>query len=424
MPGRSLVPPAKITEICVNTPNTASLMGLAPFLRMSVAGADLAPIGKSLLARAEQDASDVNAMHDLAIFMHCVGLHELALNLQQQALQQQRNYLLPARRQPASLRVLVLMAAGDLAANMPLDCLLENSDVDLALHYVAPGGLPAADLAEHDVVFIAIGESAANQPLLQLLAQQLANWPKPVINQPGNIPQVARDTASRLLQDIPGLLMPPTLQVPRQTLTALADGQLQPSTLLAGHHFPLIIRPVGSHAGNDLQKIDTPAELQTYLAGSRAEQFYLSAFIDYSSDDGQFRKYRIALLEGVPYASHMAISSHWMVHYVNAGMYEDAAKRQEEAAFMQHFDSFAARHAAALQSINAKTGLEYLCLDCAETRDGKLFVFEIDHAMVVHAMDPVDLFPYKQTYMQKLIDAFRAMLLRHAGRPVTPMAAA
>ena len=52
MPGRPLLPPAKITEICVNTPNTASLMGLAPFLRMSVAGADLAPIGKSLLARA------------------------------------------------------------------------------------------------------------------------------------------------------------------------------------------------------------------------------------------------------------------------------------------------------------------------------------------------------------------------------------
>lgn len=406
----------------MNTPAHAPLLGLAPFLRMSIAGQNLAPMGQNLLARAEQDATDTHAMHDLAIFMHCIGMHDLALNIQQQALQQQRNYQLPARRQPVALRLLVLMAAGDLSANMPVDCLLENTDIELNLHYVAPQGLPPSGLPEHDAVFVAVGESAANRPLLQTLAQQLRDWPRPVINQPANIPRVARDTASQMLKNIAGLLIPPTLQQSRQTLTQLAAGLLQAPGLLGGHNFPLIIRPVDSHAGNDLQKIDTPDDLQHYLSTSQAEQFYLSAFIDYSSADGLFRKYRIALVEGIPYASHMAISSHWMVHYVNAGMYQDAAKRQEEAGFMQHFDAFAARHAAALQGIYQQAGLEYLCIDCAETRDGQLFVFEIDHAMVVHAMDPVELFPYKQQPMQKLVDAFRIMLLKRAGRPLTPMA--
>ncbi|HEX4327269.1 MAG TPA: hypothetical protein VH105_10640, partial [Burkholderiales bacterium] len=54
-------------------------------------------------------------------------------------------------------------------------------------------------------------------------------------------------------------------------------------------------------------------------------------------------------------------------------------------------------------------------IDCAETADGRLLVFEVDPAMVVHALDPVDLYPYKPAAMHKLFAAFRAMLLRAAG---------
>jgi hypothetical protein len=37
-------------------------------------------------------------------------------------------------------------------------------------------------------------------------------------------------------------------------------------------------------------------------------------------------------------------------------------------------------------------------------------VFELDPGAVVHSMDPVDLFPYKQAQMQKVFRAFREML--------------
>jgi len=43
-------------------------------------------------------------------------------------------------------------------------------------------------------------------------------------------------------------------------------------------------------------------------------------------------------------------------------------------------------------------------------------VFEIDHSMVVHAMDTEDLFPYKQVHMQKVQTAFRDFLLRRTER--------
>jgi hypothetical protein len=137
----------------------------------------------------------------------------------------------------------------------------------------------------------------------------------------------------------------------------------------------------------------------------------VTTFVDYRSRDGLFRKARIAIIEGRPFVCHMAISQHWMIHYLNADMRNDAARRAEEARFMANFDGdFGMRHAAAFRSIAERTGLEYLPIDCAETQDGKLLVFEVGTAMIVHSMDPPDLFPYKRPQMDKVFKAFQAML--------------
>ena len=186
-------------------------------------------------------------------------------------------------------------------------------------------------------------------------------------------------------------------------------------SLLPGDDFPLIVRPLGSHAGHDLERMASAADLQAYLQKVDAERFYIARFVDYRNDDGQFRKYRIALIDGLPYICHFAVSSHWMIHYLNAGMDESAVKREEEARIMAHFDDeFARRHAQAFAAIDARMGMPYLGIDCAETRDGELLVFEADNAMIVHAMDAEEMYPYKRPAMQKVFAAFRAMLARAA----------
>ncbi len=101
-----------------------------------------------------------------------------------------------------------------------------------------------------------------------------------------------------------------------------------------------------------------------------------------------------------------------MIHYLNAGMTESAEKRAEEARFMADFDSgFAVRHAQAFKAVTDRLKLDYVGLDCAESADGELLIFEADSDMIVHAMDPVELFPYKQAVMRKIFDAFHAMLV-------------
>jgi len=391
-------------------------LGLAPFLRMSIAGVDMKPMGQDMLAKAKVAGDDANLLMNLSIVMLCLGQRELGLAVQAQALALKRVFHLPASEQPARLRLLMIMVPGDLAANTPLECLLENSDIDLDFYYVTPGAPLALPMPAHDALLVSISESDENLDLLNFLAQALTDWPQPVINAPQHIPSVGRDVASRLLQHVPGLLMPPTLRGGRDLLQAIADGNTQLSANFENCDFPIILRPVGSQAGRDLAKIKTPQAIANYLSHVEAGELFLSRFIDYSSQDGRFRKMRVALIDGVPFACHMAVSSHWMIHYVNAGMYDEAWKRGEEAGFMASFDHFEQRHHLALDAIAQRTGLDCVYIDCAETQDGQLLVFEIDHAMVVHAMDLQEQFPYKQPHMLKVKNAFRHLLMHRTAK--------
>jgi len=104
-----------------------------------------------------------------------------------------------------------------------------------------------------------------------------------------------------------------------------------------------------------------------------------------------------------------------MVHYLNAAMLDCAENRTEEALTMRDFDrDFAERHREALGALAARIGLDYFAIDCGETRDGRLLLFEADVAMIVHDMDPPDLFPYKAPQMKKVFGAFQAMLRQAA----------
>jgi hypothetical protein len=179
--------------------------------------------------------------------------------------------------------------------------------------------------------------------------------------------------------------------------------------------FPILLRPVGSHAGHGLERIDDRAGLGAYLAGHGEAEFYASAFHDYRGPDGLYRKYRVVFIDGRPFLAHMAVSPRWMVHYANADMGPEAASgdanRAEEAKAMAGFDQgFATRHAAAFAELTAAFGLDYVGIDCAELADGRLLLFEADVGMIVHAMDPDDLYPYKKPAMEKLFAAFVAAL--------------
>jgi hypothetical protein len=234
------------------------------------------------------------------------------------------------------------------------------------------------------------------------------------LNPPRRVSNLDRDKLHRLLRGIEGLDIPATIGVSSTQLSDLARSDLGLADIAAELQFPLIIRPRGSHAGVGLAKLDDRAALEKYLSERPEQEFFVSRFVDYANeDDGLFRKYRLVFIEGRPYACHMAIADRWDIWYLNAQMTHSAAKRLEEETFMRTFDSgFGRRHQTALAGMAECIGLDYFTVDCAETRDGALLIFEADNTAVVHNMDPPDIFPYKPPQMRRIFDAFAAMLER------------
>lgn len=387
--------------------DTTRLVGLSQIMRLAFNGDNLANFTSELASRIEANSFDFAAMMDLSVVFQLTGKPELAIQLQSEALQQHQSFELRSNPKNPSLKVLAIMGPGEVMANTPIEFLVENSDISLSYLYLGAGLPVPPHIPDHDIAFVAVCESDRSQFLLAQLDSIMKHWRRPFINNPARIAQLSRDLVSQNLHSVKRIVASDARRLSR---TELAN------RLKAGAGcFPVIVRPVNSHAGHGLSKLEDCEQATEYLKIQGSEEFYAAPFIDYRSEDGLYRKYRIAVVDGKPFAAHMAISKHWMVHYLNADMLQSQRNRISEAEFMASFDiDFAAKHRAALQEVDHRIGLDYYSIDCAETPDGKLLVFELDSGAVVHSMDSVELFPYKAPQMRLVFEAFHQMLIRRS----------
>jgi hypothetical protein len=411
---RTTSPATGPTEFSAIAP--AQSLGVAALGRLVFEGAGVKGVWDELIARVSANEADYGALLDLSTLVQMTGSREKGLELQAAAIAGQRCYR--TRHGEGRLRVLAFMTAGDLMTNTPVDFLLEGSDVELTVYYLDAALPSPSQVPDHDVAFLAIGQSDDGSKALAALGPDpFANWPRPVINgDPQRIAALSRDGVADAFAGHPLVVCPATRRVARAALENIASGESDFAVLHADLSFPVIVRPLGSHAGNGLQKLGSRPDLDAYLAEHAEAEFFVTAFFDYSSADGLFRKLRVVFVNGQPFVSHMAVSERWMVHYLNADMGQ-AANRAEEADVMAGFDEgFAVRHRAAFEALTQALGLDYYGIDCAETKDGRLLVFETDVAMIVHAMDSAELYPYKKPAMAKLFNGFVASLAVAAGQ--------
>ncbi|HEX3970748.1 MAG TPA: hypothetical protein VHX19_05470 [Stellaceae bacterium] len=393
-------------------------LGIAKLSKMAFDGVDLAPLHSQLLDKYIFEPDNAAALLDLAVIEQLFGNEHDGVARQSEALTMRQVFHTPCSVEKPALRLLALAAPGDVGNNTPLDFLLDGSDIALSTLYIVPGQNLPNPLPEHDLAIVTACEADGNRAVLGELERLLPSWPKPVLNMPEQIGALSRERLHKLVKGVSGLVMPATVRIDRTTLSEIATGRVQLTTYLSDGAFPLIVRPLDSHAGRGLQKIDDAAALTRYLAERQERGFYISRFVDYRSPDGLFRKYRVVFIAGQPYACHMAIADQWMIYYLNAGMAESPAKKIEEERFMTGFDiEFAKRHQAALAGIADRVDLDYFGVDCAQTAEGSLLLFEADIAMIVHNMDSPTVFPYKVTQMRKLFADFAAMLKDCARRP-------
>jgi hypothetical protein len=393
----------------------AERIGLARLTKMAAKGIDLRPLWQELIAKLIDGTIEAGEGLDLSLIAQLLGDKPAGLAIQNEILASHRLFRSPCAVQKPCLRVLALAAATDMGSNTPIEFLLEDSGIELMTLYV----IPEADLPElppdHDIAIVVASDSEDCRDALGKIGAK-PNWPRPLLNPPHLVGNLDRDKLHGLLGGIEGLVIPATAAATRERLSDLSRSAARPFDITADLAFPVIVRPRGSHAGAGLAKIDDPAAMGRYLGERQEQEFFISRFVDYASHDRLFRKYRIVVVDGRPYACHLAIADRWDVWYLNAGMSSNSSKRLEEETFMRTFDiGFAQRHRSALAGMIDRIGLDYFTMDCAETKDGSLLIFEVDNTAIVHNMDPPEIFPYKAPEMRKVFEAFVAMLHRRAG---------
>ncbi|MBV8927271.1 MAG: tetratricopeptide repeat protein [Bradyrhizobium sp.] len=311
-------------------------------------------------------------------------------------------------KSPADFRVLALYAP--FGGNTPTEYLFKDVTYDTDTLALFGSGTPdLSGLGSFDLVVNLISDADQSEAVLPIAARLAAQLGKPVINDPGKISHTTRDAIAELLSGIPGCRIPNILRLPAQ-----GDGEAALREARVPFSFPLLVRPAGTHGGDDFEKCGDAAMLSDYLARRQGDH-YLIEYIDYGSADGHFRKYRFLFVGDKIMPYHLAIGNEWKVHHVSTAMGDHAWMQQEEAAFLANPGAvFGPVHYHTLNAIRARIGLDYFGIDCALDRDGNLVVFEVNASMLVHAHNAD--FPYKDPHVRAIKDAFDAMLHARAGK--------
>ena len=393
-------------------------IGIAELTKLAFSGVDISPLRSELHRQVAGPDPAPGFMMDLSAIDQLSGNAETGLRWQDEALKSCRMYR-THRDAACGTTLLVYATPANIGANTPVEFLLEGSRIQTVIFYPDPDPDASTEvsLPPHDVAFCAAPTDGGDareffSRVRQIAARSLA----PVVNLPDRTIHLERHLLEHQLAGAPGVTVPKTLRLSRRMLEELC----QSASVTGGHDpdlpWPVLIRPVGSHAGAGLERVVSRSELAGYLTRQSDAAFNVSEFIDYSSvADSLHRKYRIIFVDGQPFPCHMAIADQWDVWYLNAGMHLSESKRQEEEEFMAAFpDDFARKHETALKAVAFSIGLDYFGIDCAEDKEGNLLVFEADNALIVHDMDPETVFPYKSAHMQRIFAAFQEMLARKA----------
>ncbi len=185
----------------------------------------------------------------------------------------------------------------------------------------------------------------------------------------------------------------------------------------AGFAFPLLLRTPGFHTGQYFTRVDSGNELIAAAADLPGEELLAIELLDARGTDGQWRKYRVMIVDGWLYPLHLAVASHWKVHYFSADMATNESYRAEETAFLNDMaGAIGIRAIEALEAIRNQLALDYGGIDFGIDRDGNVLLFEANATMMVPVPDANPSFAYRRPATERIFKAVETMLLDRASQ--------
>ena len=305
----------------------------------------------------------------------------------------------------------ILLLASANGGNVPLERHLDERVFETTI--VVPEFLDAGTpLPPHRLVVNAIGDVDAVPDALRAARAFCERTAQPILNVPSAVAATGRCDAVRRYGDIPGVVVPRAVLLPR---AALSDGAAAEALRSAGLAYPLLMRSPGHHTGMHFERIDGPAALAPALQRLPGDALIAIEYVETRSPDGRWRKYRAMTIAGRLLPLHLAVSGQWKVHYFSAAMADSQEYRAEEARFLEAMPEVLGADAMrALAAIQRRMGLDYGGIDFAIGSGGEVVLFEANATMIVAPADADPRWDYRRAAVARVDEAVRAMLLRRA----------
>jgi Flp pilus assembly protein TadD len=379
-----------------------------PIGRINLANALLAD-GQHAAAREQFEAAlrlapdHPDANQGMANLLQDRGEAEAAERLRQRSYRSRTVTYLPYRGEGPPCRLLLLMSAS--GGNVPTRFLLDDTVFATSI-LATEAHAPGAALPPHDLVFNAIGDADLCAAALDAAEAVLAHAAAPVVNPPARIRATGRAAIARNLADLPGVVTPKVLAVPREEVEQAARG----------FRYPLLLRSPGYHTGRNFLRVEAPGGLAAAAATLPGSELLLIEFLDARDAHGSAHKYRVMIIGGRLYPLHLAVSSDWKVHYFTADMADRPDHRAREAAFLDDMPGvLGVRAMAGLAAISQRLGLDYAGVDFALGPAGEVLLFEANATMVVSPPDSDPRWDYRRAPVMRILAAVRDMLVARAG---------
>lgn len=358
----------------------------------------------------EREPNDAETLHLVANFAQSLHLTEEADAHYRRALEHKLLVTVPAAVAPPEFRALFVFAPG--RGNTPFVYLVEGAPFESNVINLLQDFKYDDEVLRNsgDVVVNLAADVDQGGPIIALAGELVDRIGKPIVNHPRKINGTGRESIAKLVVDVPDCVVPQTRLYTADALRALlADEAAFPWAL------PFLVRRAGTHGGSDFEQVHYIWQLRTFVERLGDCEYYLTPFVDYQSDDGYYRKYRFFYVDGEILPYHLAIGDQWKVHHATTAMSRTAWMQDEERTFLENPSTvFGDAQFAALRAIGEKIGLDYFGIDCALDAQGNVVVFEVNACMLVHGDNAS--FPYKTASVERIKQAFHAMLHRIALR--------
>ncbi len=260
----------------------------------------------------------------------------------------------------------------------------------------------AAGLPPHHILFNAIGDADLCEDALELAQALVAG--APVINPPAAVMATTRQNNAVRLGALTDVVAPRTLHLSRAALQTGDIGAFG----FAG--YPVLLRAPGFNTGRFFKRVSEARDLASALDDMPGEAFLLISYLHSQGADGQFRKYRVMVIDGDLYPAHMAVSPDWKVHYFTSAMADNADYRCEEAAFLADMPGvLGARAMSALAAIARTLGLDYAGIDFGLDAEGRLLLYEANAGMVLQKPGNDPRFAYRHAAIEAMAAALQRL---------------